>query len=176
MEEDQPGTTLATNRQRTLKRTPRLQRQLWEGHQTWGTLTARRLWVQVPHGATCRGLFPGLSVWSLHVLPVFTRVPPIEPHNNKNMQKEQMLISPVPDQDRTGHLDLVPGRRIAGCPLLLAVPGGGRQDGLKAEETFHRLHLTACVCVCVCVVCHHSPLCVSSACRVAIKGPNVLSD
>ena len=38
---------------------------------------------------TCRGLFPGLSVWSLHVLPVFTRVPPIEPHNNKNMQKNR---------------------------------------------------------------------------------------
>ena len=84
---------------------------------------------------------------------VFTRVPPIEPYNNKNMQKEEMLISPVPDQDRTGHLDLVPGRRIAGCPLLLAFPGGGCQDGLKAEDTFHRLHLTACVCVCVCVCC-----------------------
>ena len=103
----------------------------------------------------CRGLFPGLSVQSLHVLPVFTRVPPIAPHNNKNMQKEQMLFGPVPDQDRTGHLDLIPGRCIAGCPLLLAVPGGGCQDGLMAENKFHRLHLTACVRVCVlCVTTH----------------------
>ena len=59
--------------------------------------------------------------------------------NKKKEQKEQMLISPVPDQDRTGHLDLVPRRRIAGCPLLLAFPGGGRQDGLRAENKFHRL-------------------------------------
>ena len=36
-----------------------------------------------------------------------------------------VLVGPVPDQDRTEHLDLVPGRRIAGRPLLLAVPGGG---------------------------------------------------
>ena len=50
------------------------------------------------------------------------------------MQKEQMPFGPDPDQVRTGHLDLVPGRRIAGRPLLLDVPGGGRQDGIKAEN------------------------------------------
>ena len=65
------------------------------------------------------------------------------------MQKEQMLISPDPDQVRTEHLDLVPGRRIAGRPLLLDVPGGGCQDGLKAENTFHRRPTCMRVCVCV---------------------------
>ena len=89
---------------------------------------------KVVASSPARGLFPDLSVWSLHVLPVFTRVPPIEPHKNKNMQKEQTLISPVPDQDTTGHLDLVPRRRIAGCPLLPAVPGGGCQDGKRQRR------------------------------------------
>ena len=111
------------------------------------------------------GLVPGPFVWSLHVLPVLTRVPPIEPHN-KNMQKNRCSFGPVPDQDRTKHLDLVPGRRIAGRPLLLAIPGGGCQDGLNAENTFHR-RPTLHVCVCVCV-CHHS-LCNECACRVALK-------
>ena len=46
-----------------------------------------------------------------------------------------------------------PGRRIAGRPLLLAVPGAGCQDGLKAENT-----VITCMCVCVCV-----------CCRVALK-------
>ena len=57
------------------------------------------------------------------------------------MQKEQMLVGPDPDQVRTKHLDLVPGCRIAGRPLLLAVPGGGCQDGKNAENIFHRRHL-----------------------------------
>ena len=41
-----------------------------------------------PAWCNMTGLVPGLSVWSLHVLPVFTRVPPIEPRN-KNMQKNR---------------------------------------------------------------------------------------
>ena len=80
---------------------------------------------------------------------MLTWVPPIEPHKKKHAE-EQMLIGPVPDHDRTRtrteHLDLVPGRRIAGRPLLLDVPGGGRQDGRNVENTSH-----LCVCVCVCV-------------------------
>ena len=67
-----------------------------------------------------------------------------------------MLNSPVPDQDRTEHLDLVPGRHIAGRPLLLAVPGGGCQDGKKQKIN----STDSPNCVCVCCVCHHSPLCV----------------
>ena len=80
--------------------------------------------------------------------------PPYNP-NNKNMQKEQMLIGPDPDPDqvRTEHLDLVPGRHIAGCPLLLGVPGGGCQDG-KMQRTSSTV--VTCMCVCVC-------------CRVVIK-------
>ena len=85
--------------------------------------------------------------------PCYPGSPPYNP-NNKNMQKEQMLVSPDPDQVRTEHLDLVPGRRIAGRPLLLAVPGGGRQDGINAEKIFHRRHLHVCVCVvCVSLIC-----------------------
>ena len=39
------------------------------------SLTARRSWVLFPHGALLAlvGYLPGLSVWSLHVPPVFTR-------------------------------------------------------------------------------------------------------
>ena len=82
-----------------------------------------------------------------------------ESTSNKNMQKkEQMLNSPVPDQDRTEHLDLVPGHRIAGRLLLLAIPGGGHQDGKK--QKINSTDSPNCMCVCVCCVCHHSPLCV----------------
>ena len=121
-----------------------------------------------PAWCNMSGLVPGPFCVEFACSP---RVHPGSPYRTPQQQKhaeEQMLISPVPDQDRTGHLDLVPGR----CILLAAhcswhVPGGGCQDGIKAEETFHQLHLTACVCVCVCV----SPLtlCVISACRVANK-------
>ena len=87
-----------------------------------------------------------------------------------------MLFGPVPAQERTGHLDLVPGRRIAGCPLLLAFLGGGRQDGVKGRRYIPPTPPN-CMCVCVCVCCV-SPLtlCVISACRVANKAPDVLSD
>ena len=71
-----------------------------------------------------------------------------------------MLVGPDPDQVRTEHLDLVPGRRIAGRPLLLAVPGGGRQDG-KTQRTSSTVVPPACVCVCVLCVCHHSNMCVT---------------
>ena len=69
----------------------------------------------------------------------------------------QMPFGPVPDQDRTGHLDLVPGRRIAGSPTAPGCPWGRMMPGWdkRREDQFRRL-LTACVCVCVCV-CHHSP-------------------
>ena len=99
-------------------------------------------------GACSRAFLCGVCMFSL-CSPGF---PPLNP-NNKNMQKEQLLNSPVPDQDRTEHLDLVPGRRIAGRPLLLAVPGGGRQDGKK--QKINSTDSPNCMCVCVvCVTTH----------------------
>ena len=62
---------------------------------------------------------------------------PGSPHRTPQQQKHAKKRSSV--LTRTGHLDLFPGRRIAGCPLLLAFPGGGRQGGIKAENEFHRL-------------------------------------
>ena len=82
-----------------------------------------------PASCNMSGLVPGPFCVEFACSPCVLPGSPIEPHNNKNMQKERMPFGPLPDQDRTGHLDLVPGRRIAGCPLLLDVPGGGRQDG-----------------------------------------------
>ena len=72
---------------------------------------------------------------------MFSCVPPIEPH--KNMQKEQMLISPVPDQDRTL------GPRVLHCwlPASPGFPWGfpwGRTPGWIPPN---------CMCVC-----HHSTL------------------
>ena len=61
-----------------------------------------------------------------------------------------MLIGPDPDQVRTEHLDLVPGRRIAGRPLLLDVPGGGFQDGKKQRAPSTILHVHVCVCAVLC--------------------------
>ena len=104
-------------------------------------------------GACSRAFLCGVCMFS----PCSPGFPPLNP-NNKNMQKEQMLVGPDPDPDqvRTEHLDLVPGRRIAGRPLLLAVPGGGRQDG-KTQRTSSTVVPPACVCV-LCV-CHRSYVC-----------------
>ena len=61
------------------------------------------------------------------------------------MQKEQMLVGPDPDRVRTEHLDLVPGRRIAGRPLSL---GEDARMG-KKQRTPSTVVPPACVCVCV---------------------------
>src|SRR4029434_306430 len=85
-------------------------------------LTARRSWVRFPHGALLAlggrsspecsvqvGYLPGLSVWSLHVLPVFTRgFLHLEPRQKKHA-KEQITLLSVPDQDRHDHLTWSPG-------------------------------------------------------------------
>ena len=77
---------------------------------------------------------------------------PGSPHRTPQQKhaEEQMLFGPVPDHDRTGHLDLVPGRRNDGCPLLLAFPGGGRPGWEKCRGDIPpTFHLNVCVCVCV---------------------------
>ena len=71
-----------------------------------------------PASCNMSGLVPGPFCVEFACSP---RVLPGSPHRTPQQQKH--------DQDRTGDLDLVPGRRIAGRPLLLAVPRGGRQDG-----------------------------------------------
>ena len=76
-----------------------------------------------------------------------------------------MLISPVPDQDRTGHLDLVPGRRSVAAHCSWLSLGEDARMGKGREDLPPISPHCMCVCVCVCV-CH---LCVISACRVAIK-------
>ena len=71
-------------------------------------------------GACSRAFLCGVCMFS----PCYSGSPRRTP-TIKTCKKEQMLVGPDPDQVRTEHLDLVPGRRIAGRPLLLAVPGGG---------------------------------------------------
>ena len=73
-----------------------------------------------PASCNMSGLVPGPFCVEFACSP---RVHPGSPHRTPQQQKhakEQMLISPVPDQDRTGHLDLVPGRRnvAAHCSWL----------------------------------------------------------
>ena len=91
-----------------------------------------------PAWCNMSGLVPGPFCVEFACSP---RVHPGSPHRTPQQKHAE---------DRTGHLDLVPGRHNDGCPLLLAFPGGGRQDGKNAEETFHRHSTFACVCVCVC--------------------------
>ena len=106
-------------------------------------------------GACSRAFLCGVCMFS-----------PCSPHRTptiKNMQKEQMLVGPDPDQVRTERLDLVPGCCIAGRPLLLDVPGGRMPGWDKSREQLPpSSHLHVCVCV--------SPLmCNVCVCRVAIK-------
>ena len=72
------------------------------------------------------------------------RTPQQQKHAKKNRCSSVLSLTKTRQDWALGH----PGRCIVGCPLLLAFPGGGRQNGIKAEDSFHRLHLTACVCVC----------------------------
>ena len=101
-----------------------------------------------PASCNMSGLVPGPFCVEFACSP---RVHPGSPHRTPTIKTCKSRCSSVliPDQVRTEHLDLVPGRRIAGL-------GGGCQDGKKAENIFHRR--PTCMCVCVCV-CHHS-LCV----------------
>src|SRR4029434_5931594 len=87
-------------------------------HRLHCCLTARRSWVRFPLGALLAlggrsspectvGYLQGLSVWSLHVLPVFTKGFLHLESQQKNMQKEQN--TPVRPSPRLT-VQLVPGR------------------------------------------------------------------
>ena len=111
-------------------------------------LTARRSWVWFPHGALLVlgagspqafsaqvGYLPGLSVWSLHVVPVFTRV-----YSTKKPSRRTELSVP----DRDGRFTWSPG-----AEMLPTAPGGGTiRDGVKAEK---KITVTSGLRVRVCV-------------------------
>ena len=140
----------------------------------WGTVAqcvallphSKKVVGSSPTWCNMSGLVPGPFCVEFACSP---RVHPGSPHRTPQQQKHAKRTDahPVPDQDRapgTGHLDLVPGRRIAGSPLLLAFPWGRTPGWEKCREHFPpSSHLHVCVCVtthCVCNVC---------ACCVALK-------
>src|SRR4029434_8519113 len=92
-------------------------------------LTARRSWVRFPHGAMLAlggqilprvhsaqvGYLLGLSVWSLHVLPVFTRgFLHKEPQQKKHAKRTEHSCPSLTKTDGS----LGP-RAPKSCPLLL---------------------------------------------------------
>src|SRR4029434_9452385 len=122
-------------------------------------LTARRSYVRFPHGpllvrgagppqtfSAQVGYLPGRSVWSLHVLPVFTRVfLHLEPRQTKHA-KEQITLLSVPDQDRHDHLTWSPGAIKA--PHCSCLPW--RKDSPGWEDAEEKFTETSSACVCVC--------------------------
>ena len=99
------------------------------------------------------GYLPGRSVWSLHVLPVFTRVfLHLEPRQKKHA-KEQITLLSVPDQDRHDHLTWSPSAiKAPHCSW------GVLEEGRSGMGEMQSVHFTATsgvrvfVFVCVCPV------------------------
>ena len=95
---------------------------------SWGVGSPQAFSAQV-------GYLPGLSVWSLHVVPVFTRV-----YSTKKPSRRTELS--VPDQD--GSLDLVPGRlKAAHCSWGVLEE---EQSRMGEMQRLHSLRPQACVC------------------------------
>src|SRR4029434_2918776 len=93
------------------------------------------------------GYLPGFSVWSLHVLPVFTRGFLHQEPQQKNMQKEQ---NTCPSLTKDGQFTWT---WSPGAYKLPTAPGGSwRKDNPgweKAEDKFTATSgLRVCVCVC----------------------------
>src|SRR4029434_3670765 len=104
------------------------------------------------------GYLPGLSVWSLHVLPVFTRgFLHYEPQQTKHAEEQNTLLS-IPDQD--GRITLLGLRVPKGCPLLLAALEGQSSLGKCRGKIHCDLSLRVCVCVCLCAVSPYKNTCV----------------
>ena len=97
------------------------------------------------------GYLPGRSVWSLHVLPVFTRVfLHLEPRQKKHA-KEQITLLSVPDQDGHDHLTWSPGAiKAAHCSWLLR-----RKDSPGWDKCRGYISLRPLRHACVCVLCRH---------------------
>ena len=115
------------------------------------------------------GYLPGLSVWSLHVLPVFTRgFSPLRTPTEKHAKEQNTLRRSLTKTDGSPHL--VPGRlKAAHCSWG---PGGRTvRDGINAEAKFTNDLRPACVCVCpVSPPCIH----VCSVSLVRLKSDNYL--
>src|SRR4029434_10504505 len=114
----------------------------------WGAVGSGGQVLPRVHSAQV-GYLPGLSVWSLHVLPVF---PPLRTPTEKHAKRTEHMS--IPDQRWTVHLTWSPG-----AYKLPTTPGGSwRRDSPgweKAEDKFtvtSGLRVRSCVCVCVCPV------------------------
>ena len=84
----------------------------WGAVGSWGQVLPRVHSAQV-------GYLPGLSVWSLHVLPAFTRgFPPLRTPTEKTCKITEHMS--IPDQRYTVHFTWSPG--ATSCPLLLGGP------------------------------------------------------
>src|SRR4029434_9458517 len=105
------------------------------------------------------GYLPGLSAWSLHVFPVFTRGFLHEEPKQKNMLKNRTLSCPSLTKT-DGSLDLVPARH-KGCPLALGALEKGQSRMGKCRGKIH-CDLFG-MCVCVCVLYRHSKMHVCAA-------------
>src|SRR4029434_1796421 len=88
-----------------------------------------------PHGGLLAqvGYLPGLSVWSLHVLP--KGFPPLRKKQKKTCKITEHMS--IPDQRWTVHFTWSPG--ATSCPLLLGGPRGGTvQDGKRQRINSQR--------------------------------------
>src|SRR4029434_2504706 len=121
---------------------------------TWGTVGSGGQVLPRVNSAQV-GYLPGLSVWSLHVLPVFT------PTEKTCKIKEHMS---VPDQD--GRFTWSPG-----AEKLPTAPGGSwRKDSPGWEKSRDYIHSDLrSACVCVCVLCRLHISCVLQCVVCAIK-------
>ena len=123
----------------------------------WGTVAqcvallphSKKVVGSSPASCNMLGLVPGPFCVEFACSPRVTRVPPRRTPTIKTCKKSRCSSVLTLTKSGPSTWTWSPGRRIAGCPLLLDVPGGGFQDGKKAENTFHH---PACACVCVCRV------------------------
>src|SRR4029434_8769050 len=91
------------------------------------------------------GYLPGLSVWSLHVLPVFTRgFLHQKPQQKKHAKEHNTLRRSLTKTDGSSHL--VPGRLKKKASPCSWGPGGRTvRDGTMAEAKFTNDLRPACV-------------------------------
>src|SRR4029434_2550661 len=109
------------------------------------------------------GYLPGLSVWSLHVLPVFTGgFLHLEPQQKKHAKKQNTLRWSLTKTDGSPHL--VPVRlKAAHCSWG---PGGRTVwDGINAEDTFTNDLRPACLS---CVASMYSRVLQCVACAIKV--------
>ena len=102
-----------------------------------------------------RGLFPGLSVWSLHVLPVFTRVPPHRTPTIKTCKKSRCSSVLTLTKSGPSTWTWSPGAASLAAHCSWLSLGEDARMGKSREHLPPSSHLHVCVCVCV-----SPPICV----------------